>query len=200
MKIDWQIVKHCLVILTITDYNCFTVFSPLESWMLGLFKANDHFKLAASEPTGMLTTPTTTKTWDYHFPGGKCWKHRGANIYPARFTWSLRIHHLSKENHLNQTTIFRFYINLWGCNMTSTRFRFWYNLFRKITPYRTPNVISSIHLWWGSVAEFKPPGPLVKHQYLDPAEKYYLRLACVRKCIGDKSATLIQGWTKTLKI
>ncbi len=37
----------------------------------------------------------------------------------------------------------------------------------------------------------KPPGPLVKHQYLDPAEGTICGVACFRKCfLGDKSATL----------
>ena len=87
--------------------------------------------------------------------------------HTPRLTWSLRIHHLEKENHLNQTTIFRFYINLWGCNMTSTRFRFCSTTFSEKSP------LTELQTW---------------------SAPYYLRWLVSGN--GDKSATLIQGWTK----
>ena len=36
-------------------------------------------------------------------------------LHPGRLTWNLRIHPIEKEHHLNQTIIFRFYVNLRGC-------------------------------------------------------------------------------------
>ena len=43
---------------------------------------------------------------------------------PGRLTWNLKITHLERKI-IFQTIIFRFYVNLPGCNMSSSRFGFY---------------------------------------------------------------------------
>ena len=48
-------------------------------------------------------------------------------LHPVRLTWNLRIHPIEKENHLNQTIVFRFQLlyNLQGCTWMSQEVSKW---------------------------------------------------------------------------